>query len=59
MIEPEQAPGVGVLGVVEDLVEGPGLDHPPGVHDQHPVGDLGDDAEVVGDQDHRQRRARR
>ena len=24
------------------------------MHDQHPVGDLGDDAEVVGDQDRRQ-----
>ena len=43
-----------MLGVVEDLVERPALDDPPGVHDQHPVGDLGDDAEVVGDQDRRQ-----
>ena len=40
-----------MLGVVEDLVERPFLDHPAGVHHQHPVGDLGDDAEVVGDQD--------
>ena len=50
----EQAPGVGVLGVVEDLLEGSGLDHPAGVHHHHPVGDVGDDAEVVGDQDHRE-----
>ncbi len=52
--EPEQAPGVGVLGVVEDLVERSLLDDPPRVHHQHPVGDLGDDAEVVGDEDRRQ-----
>ena len=26
------------------------LDHPAGVHDDDPVGDLGDDAEVVGDE---------
>ncbi len=43
-----------MLGVVEDLVERPLLDHPSRVHHQHPVGDLGDDAEVVGDQDRRQ-----
>ena len=43
-----------MLGVVEDLVESPGLDDPPPVHDQDPVGDLGHDAEVVGDQYHRQ-----
>ena len=50
----QQAPGVGVLGVVEDLLDRPLLDDLPGVHDQHAVGDLGDDAEIVGDQDHRQ-----
>ena len=49
----EQSPRVGVLGLVEDLLEGADLDHPPAVHDEHPVGDLGDDAEVVGDQDRR------
>ena len=58
LVEPgqraEQAPGVGVLGVVEDLVERALLDDLARVHDQHPVGDLGDDAEVVGDQDRRQ-----
>jgi hypothetical protein len=30
-----------------------GFDDPPGVHDVDAVGDLGDDAEVVGDHDHR------
>ena len=49
----EQAPGVGVLGVVEDLVERARLDDLAGVHDHDPVGDLGDHAEVVGDHDHR------
>ena len=29
------------------------LDHPAGVHDDDPVGDLGDDAEVVGDEQNR------
>ena len=28
---------------------GTGLDDPPGLHDRHPVGEAGDDAEVVGD----------
>ena len=58
LVEPreraEQAPGVGVLGVVEDLVERALLDDLPGVHDEDAVGDLGDHAEVVGDQDHRE-----
>ena len=47
----QQAPGVRMLGVVEQLVERPLLDHPPGVHDHDPVGDVGDHAEVVGDED--------
>ena len=48
----EQSPGVGVLGVVEDLVERPLLDDPPGVHHRDPVGDVGHHAEVVGHEDH-------
>ena len=36
--------------VVEDVVDGARLDQAPGVHHQHPVGDAGHDAEVVGDQ---------
>ena len=33
---------------------GPGLDRLAGVHDHHLVAELGDDAEVVGDEEHRQ-----
>ena len=47
----EQAPRVGVLRVVEELVERALLDDPAGVHDDDAVGDVGDDAEVVGDED--------
>jgi hypothetical protein len=36
---------------VEDLLHGAGLDHAPAVHHHDPVGHLGDDPEVVGDQD--------
>ena len=50
---PEQPPRVRVLRVVEDLVERPGLDDPPAVHHRDAVGDVGDDAEVVGHEDDR------
>ncbi len=40
-----------MLRVVEELVERALLDDPPGVHDDDPVGDVGDDAEVVRDED--------
>ncbi len=43
-----------MLRVVEDLVERRLLDDLAGIHHHHPVGHLGDDAEVVGDQHHRQ-----
>ena len=39
--------------VGEDLGGRARLDDPPGVHHEHPVGDVGHDAEVVGDQDQR------
>ena len=56
LIEPGREPSsprcTGAAGR-EDLVERPLLDHPAGVHHQHPVGDFGDDAQVVGDQDRR------
>ena len=29
------------------------LDHPAGIHHHDPVGDLGDHAQIVGDEDHR------
>ena len=51
VIEPEQPPRVRVLRVVEDLVDRALLDDPPGVHDGDPVGDVGDDAEVVRHED--------
>ena len=47
----EQAPGVGVLGAVEDVLVAALLDRLGRVHDQHVVGRLGDHAEVVRDQD--------
>ena len=49
----EQAPRVGHLRVVEELARLGLLDDPAGVHDDDLVGDVGDDAEIVRDQDHR------
>ena len=41
-----------MLGIDEQVVHIGALDDPAGIHHQHLVGDLGDDAEVVGnDQD--------
>ena len=45
----DQAAGVGVPGVVEDVVGAALLDHAAGVHDGDAVGHLGDGAHVVGD----------
>ena len=52
----EQAPGVGMLGVVEDLVERPLLDDPARVHDGDAVGDVRHHAQVVGHEDYRRTR---
>jgi hypothetical protein len=49
----EQAPGVRHLGVVEQIALLGPLDDAARIHDDDLVGDVGDDAEVVGDQDHR------
>ena len=50
----EQAPGVGVLaGARKIVLRGAVLDALAAVHDQDVVGQLGDDAEVVGDDDDR------
>ena len=49
----QQSPGVGVLGLVEDLLRGAVLDRATGVHHQDVVGELGDHPEVVGDDDDR------
>ena len=43
----------GCCGSGEELVHRRLLDLPAGVHDEHAVGDVGDDAEVVRDQDDR------
>ena len=40
---PQQRPGVGVLGSMEDVVDRSLLDHPAQVHHHHVVGHLGDD----------------
>src|SRR5205807_1169514 len=48
---PQQAPGIGVLRVVEDLIDRPLLDDPARVHHGNAVGDVGHHAEVVGHDD--------
>src|SRR5215208_1279348 len=45
-----QAERVRVTGSGEDVVDRAGLHDLPGVHDRHPVGDLVDYPEVVGDE---------
>ena len=47
----EQAPRVGHLRVDQDLLAGAVLDHASGVHHQDVVGHLGDDPQVVRDDD--------
>ena len=47
----QQRPGVGVAGVVVDLIRGADLHDVAGIHDGHTVGDVGHDAEVMGDED--------
>ena len=44
---------VGMPGVLEQAGDGGALDHPPQVHDHHLLGDLGDDRQVVRDEQHR------
>lgn len=47
----EKSPRIGMLGVVEDLVDGTDLHDLSGIHDGDPVGHVGDDAQVMGDED--------
>ena len=47
----EQRLGIGVGGRIEDLRHRSRLDHPPGIHHRELVAHLGDDAEIVGDED--------
>ena len=54
----EQRLGVRVLRMVEQLLRRRVLDDLAGVHHRDVVGGLGDDAHVVGDDDHRHARAR-
>ena len=49
----EQPPCVRVLGVVEEVVLRSALDDPARVHHHDAVGDVGDDPQVVGDEDDR------
>ena len=46
----DQRAGVGVPGLVEDLLDRALLHHPAVLHDQHPVADVVDHAQVVGDE---------
>lgn len=48
----EEALGIGVTGVEEEVAGGGGLDNVAVLHDGDAVGDLADDGEVVGDEEH-------
>src|SRR5438093_4485020 len=50
MGRPQQSSGVGVLGLEEDLLEGPRLDYLPRVHYGDPVAHVPDHGEVVGNE---------
>ena len=50
----QERPGVGVPGVFEDVSDRAVLDDDSGIHHLDPVGDLGDDPQVVSDVEHRQ-----
>ena len=47
----EELAGVGMFGAFEHLFERAGLHDPSLAHDRHPVGDLRDHTEVVGDEE--------
>ena len=49
----DQLGGIGVLRPLEDVRGAALLDDPAVLHHRHPVGDLGDHAEIVGDEHHR------
>ena len=50
---PQQPPGVGVARVEKSVPTSRILDDAAGVHDDDPLADLGDDAEIVGDEQDR------
>ena len=47
----EQGPGIGVAGVFEYFGYGAGLHKGSGVHHGHPVAEMGNNAQIVGDHD--------
>lgn len=47
----QEGAGVGVAGAIEKMMRGGGFDDAARIHDVDVVADLGDDAEVVGDED--------
>ena len=49
----QQPLGIGMLGIVEDRVHRAALDDAAELHHHHLLGDLGDDAHVMGDEHHR------
>ncbi len=49
----EQMPGIGMLRVLEQLGDRPGLDDLAVGHHADPIGDLAHDRQIVGDQQHR------
>ena len=49
----QQRPGIGVLRVAQQVLGRAFLHHLAGIHHQHAGADIGDDAEIVADQDHR------
>ena len=54
----EQSPGVRIQRILEKLGGRRLLHHARGVKDRHVIGILGDDSEIVRDQDHREPEAR-
>lgn len=46
----QQALGIGMPGMAQDFRCGTFFDHATRIHHRHPVGDLGDDAEIVSDE---------
>src|SRR5439155_23436385 len=50
----QESDRVRMLGTVEDVPGGTGLDDAPGVHDRDAIAELRDDAEVVRDEDQRE-----
>ncbi|MCG8686605.1 MAG: hypothetical protein MI892_17125, partial [Desulfobacterales bacterium] len=50
----EQGVGIGMGGFTENRLDVADLHQGTGVHDRHPVAEIGDDAQVMGNHDHPQ-----